>query len=1578
MCSGRRRRDESFGRKGRGRGLGLALLVSGILALASAASGAPPQLFHSPGDDGLSQAIYGVVPNVPFTLHLYLDSGAMASSSGPCESGLGDELCGFRIELLAQGGLLVSSFQPAGDLAWTLDSTGLRVAGGDPVLGTLGVIKLGDLVIEGEDGASLDSGDAQFLDARLEMESLPATSVFIVPEPGLWTSVMAGTLMLLILGGRRRVRAQPDTHPGDLIHIYVYYLLRTSAYVFVVLLLSSSVLVQGVRAAEFVIDVTEIDRFYGEDNLYGEFLGTLISVNEADTRFAAAGFGTMAIWDRVAGSWTHTQKVDLPFEGPSVDLVLDAAWIAVSFKPPTGLTTGSVYLYRDMGAGYVLHSTLVAPDNSVTGFEVHHFGRGLEIEGDTLLVGAPNSRLCCTGDVDGPGFVFEYHWDGSDWVLVDHFAPAAEDGREFGTSIDLEGDRVIVGAPREMNSVPDITGAAYLYERSGGGWTRIDTFESFYVPGTFDDQRWGQRVAANTDEQFVVASENAISFLSATNPLAVTREDLLFPPGFSMDAPQGGSASFLAFKSTDPSFPRIAAYSRSDQSLISIARGSVGGALSVVDIRSTAPSVFGEGLAMTSTSLLLGHPGASIAGPNTGEIHAFDLVGGAFPPVPDEVLSCGDAIAGDNFGIAVASVDRGAGQVDFLVGAPGDRAGPTRKGAVYYFRNDPGSGSWDKFFRSQPDDLTDDAQYGAAVAATSSGQSAIGAPDAEEGGLRFGRVYTNPASDGAQAYLTPAAPEEGFGASVAMAEDRLVVGAPTAQGFATESGALYFYRWLPSQTPGASSWTLETRATGVSADADPTNEPSAYAALGKTAAISGEWIVIGGPADARDGLDAGAAWIYRDTGFGLVHFARLEAPVVQAGDRYGEAVAVIDEWAFVGAPGEDGAQSDAGAVHVFQFDGVSWNFMESLRPAPAQVGQAFGETLSTDGVVLFVGSTRRDLVGDAEVGATYVFRREAGGFREALSPRVHSSPNTLDLGGRGLAIARGFMVSGIEGDDAAAQDAGGAALYRYDAHVEVPSPSCPFDVIPEFPHVLQSPIDPLAGDRYGQLVAVSGDTLAVAEDFAEITFVDINGTTVTQRKGAVHLYRRTDLDEWRFEQTIEPPLADLQQASPVGNFGTAMSLAGDLLAVGANSADAAWVFERTADGWVERARVEPSDGQARFHDFGREGIAIATDGTLVVGASNHRVDAQSPVVGAGALYFFERQPGGAWLETAGPVFSSDLHSGHHFGSSLEIDDAGGRVVSTGDDGIIGGRNAYVLERSGGGWGEVAVLAADAFGATASFGKGGLDVDGNRVAIGDITYVHANQAARGAAFVFDFDGSTWSTTPEIALDVSGFAGQSDGFGTDVALDGDLLVVGAPNASAAGLGSPTHGILHVFGSDGVGGWGPRARLAPPDPTIDDFGTSVAISKGIVSGSSPRARMISQFSVAGEAYVMDLVCDDADVDGLRDDVDNCPFVANVDQADSDADGNGDVCQCGDTQDDGEIDFADADLLRAALVSGGGAISVAGQEKCSVFGPVDAGDLDMDGLRDDCGLVDWALIMRRASGASVPPLQQCSRAVP
>ena len=89
-----------------------------------------------------------------------------------------------------------------------------------------------------------------------------------------------------------------------------------------------------------------------------------------------------------------------------------------------------------------------------------------------------------------------------------------------------------------------------------------------------------------------------------------------------------------------------------------------------------------------------------------------------------------------------------------------------------------------------------------------------------------------------------------------------------------------------------------------------------------------------------------------------------------------------------------------------------------------------------------------------------------------------------------------------------------------------------------------------------------------------------------------------------------------------------------------------------------------------------------------------------------------------------------------------------------------------------------------------------------------------------------------------------------------------------------------------------------------------------------------------------------------------DNCTYWGNLDQADADADGIGDVCECGDFSGDGLVNTIDARLI----------------QRCSVgeFSCADLCDVTDDGI---CNTIDARLIQRLAVGELTKQDLSCAR---
>jgi hypothetical protein len=122
-----------------------------------------------------------------------------------------------------------------------------------------------------------------------------------------------------------------------------------------------------------------------------------------------------------------------------------------------------------------------------------------------------------------------------------------------------------------------------------------------------------------------------------------------------------------------------------------------------------------------------------------------------------------------------------------------------------------------------------------------------------------------------------------------------------------------------------------------------------------------------------------------------------------------------------------------------------------------------------------------------------------------------------------------------------------------------------------------------------------------------------------------------------------------------------------------------------------------------------------------------------------------------------------------------------------------------------------------------------------------------------------------------------------------------------------------------------------------------------------------------------VIDLSTEDTDRDGIANEFDNCPFVANASQADNGglgfsttADGIGNACQCGDVTGEGQVNDTDAAFIKRHALGLSAPLFLV-PDNCDVSG---------DGL---CNGVDGTLIRHAAAGNSAPLFgQNCPNARP
>lgn len=335
-------------------------------------------------------------------------------------------------------------------------------------------------------------------------------------------------------------------------------------------------------------------------------------------------------------------------------------------------------------------------------------------------------------------------------------------------------------------------------------------------------------------------------------------------------------------------------------------------------------------------------------------------------------------------------------------------------------------------------------------------------------------------------------------------------------------------------------------------------------------------------------------------------------------------------------------------------------------------------------------------------------------------------------------------------------------------------------------------------------------------------------------------------------------------------FGHSVSAQGNIIAVGAPGArrgasgtptsGAVYVFESTAAGandWQTTAptaiKIGPTDG-ANGDAFG---WSVSVFGEILAVGVPQDDDAGSD---SGTVYLYRRQAIGNWVPaTPAKIVGTGIAVGDRFGQSVAL--SGDWLAIGAPNSEFNGRDsgsAYVFERTPTSWVQVKrLLPVTASGATDAASD---DFFGSAVAIDDDVVLVGSPrdddggSDRGSAYVFKRDTGGINNFGRVAKLVGFDALNGDAFGSSVALSEGLALVGMPYA---GFDNQSRwGTAFVFRQNqgGTEAWGFVEKLHPPDSiNNDEFGYSVAMDCGIaVIG----ARLDDSFAGnAGSSYIFDL---------------------------------------------------------------------------------------------------------------------------
>jgi hypothetical protein len=293
-------------------------------------------------------------------------------------------------------------------------------------------------------------------------------------------------------------------------------------------------------------------------------------------------------------------------------------------------------------------------------------------------------------------------------------------------------------------------------------------------------------------------------------------------------------------------------------------------------------------------------------------------------------------------------------------------------------------------------------------------------------------------------------------------------------------------------------------------------------------------------------------------------------------------------------------------------------------------------------------------------------------------------------------------------------------------------------------------------------------------------------------------------------------------------LGTSVAISGSTVVVGGNCLQISgnpncnvqnqgivYVFQKPASGWsnmTQTAELTPSDGQPD-DEFG-SAVAISGD-TIVVGS------------GTGKVYIFVK-PADGWSNMTETAQLTDGLTGDGFGSAVAIDQK--TVIVGAANATINGNVSqgagYVFVEPATGWATTSDYAAQLTASDGTFEDFfgiSVGISGNTIVVGGPFY--QDRTGPGAAYVFVEPATGWTDATQTAELTKTHQGL-DEFGLAVAIEGNTIAVGAPNAHPAGV--------YVF-VEPVTGWANMTETAQLLGSSSHFGFSVATSGNkVVVGS------------------------------------------------------------------------------------------------------------------------------------------------
>ncbi len=305
---------------------------------------------------------------------------------------------------------------------------------------------------------------------------------------------------------------------------------------------------------------------------------------------------------------------------------------------------GAAYVFSKPSSGWA-NMTQTAKLTASDGAASDHFGVSVSIDGNTVVVGAYSARLAqqprgrptCSAEPS------------SGWANMTQTAKlTASDGAasdNFGNSVSISGNTVVVGAWNAAVGANTIQGVAYVFSKPSSGWANMTQTAKLTASGGAANDNFGTAVSISGNTVVVGA------------------------PGAKVGANNSQGAAYVFTE------PGSAWVNMTQNAKLTASNGAAG-------------DYFGGAVSISGNTVVVGAPWATVGANNDqGGAYVFTEPGSAWANMTQTAkLTASDGAAGDVFGDSVSISGN-----TVVVGALGANVGANGgQGAAYVF-TEPGS-----------------------------------------------------------------------------------------------------------------------------------------------------------------------------------------------------------------------------------------------------------------------------------------------------------------------------------------------------------------------------------------------------------------------------------------------------------------------------------------------------------------------------------------------------------------------------------------------------------------------------------------------------------------------------------------------------------------------------------------------------------------------------------------------------------------------------------------------------------------------------------------------------------------------